>query len=245
MKATACILAFGAAIFLAAPAGGDWDETDPHKMHWPQMPDPFGWDVDVTWGWTLADDWECSQSGFVDDVHFWYSWLDDVPSPITQIHVSIHSNIPADPNDPGSFSMPGSLLWARDFFQGEFTTRLWADDGDQDFMMAGGDWIDDNHKNIYQCNITDIFDPFFQFENQIYWLDLSIMYADPSAHIGWKTCLSEDYFMDDAVYWDGNGWAEILDPLTSESLHMSFVITPEPTTLAFLAIGAVILLRRR
>ena len=23
----------------------DWDEGDDHKMHWPQLPDPQGWDV--------------------------------------------------------------------------------------------------------------------------------------------------------------------------------------------------------
>ena len=42
----------GTLILGAAPAAADWDPNgEPatnHKMHYPQYPDPSGWDVDFT-----------------------------------------------------------------------------------------------------------------------------------------------------------------------------------------------------
>jgi len=33
-------------LVVGAPVAlGHWDPCDPHKMHFPQMPDPCGWDV--------------------------------------------------------------------------------------------------------------------------------------------------------------------------------------------------------
>jgi hypothetical protein len=48
-----------------------WD----HKMHFPQLPDPTGWDVKAG---CLEDDWECSETGYVTDIHFWGSWHGDM-----------------------------------------------------------------------------------------------------------------------------------------------------------------------
>ncbi len=39
------VLAAIAALGLALPALADWDPSDGHKMHYPQLPDPVGWDV--------------------------------------------------------------------------------------------------------------------------------------------------------------------------------------------------------
>ncbi len=47
---------------------------DGHKMHFPQLPDEDGWDVNATQPQVLADDWTCSQTGWVKDIHFWGSW---------------------------------------------------------------------------------------------------------------------------------------------------------------------------
>ena len=33
-------------VIVAGSARADWDKGDDHKMHWPQLPDPNGWDVD-------------------------------------------------------------------------------------------------------------------------------------------------------------------------------------------------------
>jgi len=33
-------------LFANSIAFADWAPGDPHKMHFPQEPDPYGWDVD-------------------------------------------------------------------------------------------------------------------------------------------------------------------------------------------------------
>ncbi len=234
---------------LGGPALADWDEGDPYKMHYPQMPDPYGWDIDLTWANFAADDWRCTASGPVDGIHFWYSWERDVVGTIAAIGVTIYSDVPADPNDPASYSHPGEPLWSRQFMAGQFTTRLWSDDptDPQGFYDAGGGWIPNDHGQTWQCNIGNIEAPFFQQAGTIYWLGLTIWLQDPvGSHIGWKT--STDHFMDAAVFWrDSDGWIELypyFDP-QYESLDLAFVITPEPGTLWLLALGGALLLRRR
>ena len=85
---------------LATTAGADWDPGDPYKMHFPQEPDPQGWDVHFTTAsHVLADDFLCTSSGPILDIHFWYSWAQDLVSEIDTIHASIHEDIP-DPDGP-------------------------------------------------------------------------------------------------------------------------------------------------
>lgn len=237
MKRTGVFLA--AIGLLACVAAADWDPGDPYKMHFPQLPDPQGWDVNATAPKILADDWMCTETGPVTDVHFWGSWMHDFVGQITGIHLSIHANVP----DP-TFSRPGELLWQHDFVPGEWTERVYGT-GDQGWYNPNtGDWNRPDHELFYQYNIEDIPDPFFQEEGQIYWLDISVTVADPATMWGWKTSL--DHWEDDAVWSDlGGAWQPLEDPVTFESLDMAFVITPEPASIGLLAIGALALLRRR
>ena len=77
-------------IFAVAPTVlADWNEGDSYKMHYPQLPDPCGWDVCLEDQW-LADDFTCTESGAITDIHFWISWLDDVEGdPYTTWDISI------------------------------------------------------------------------------------------------------------------------------------------------------------
>ena len=54
--------------------GNMWRPGDRHKMHFPQLPDESGWDVRATRPVVLGDDWRCSETGWVKDIHFWGSW---------------------------------------------------------------------------------------------------------------------------------------------------------------------------
>jgi hypothetical protein len=204
------------------PGPCGWQSGDPHKMHFPQLPDPQGWDVDVTYANILADDWKCSATDPIEDIHFWYSWLGDKVGTITNIRASIWSNIPAD-GKPGSYSQPGKVLWERDFNPDQFQTCYWGS-GNQGFMM-GNEGRANDHKQIFQCNIVNVPEPYVQQQGRIYWLAISVLIRDPvGTHIGWKT--SKDHFEDDAVHGSPDGlWQEMRDPLTRQSLDLAFVIT--------------------
>ncbi|UCG59468.1 MAG: LamG domain-containing protein [Phycisphaerales bacterium] len=206
------------------PGDCDWQVGDPHKMHFPQLPDPDGWDMDITEPHVSADDWKCSETGPVTDIHFWYSWLGDRVGIIDNVHASIHAD-----DRSGSYSKPGELLWSRDFGPGEFNLCLYGE-GDQGFIQhvdaAGGGLLAhfNDHQNIYQCDIVGIPDPFVQREGNIYWLDISIKLRDRErTRIGWKT--SREHFEDFAVGDSpSGGWGVWVDP-AGNSLDLAFVIT--------------------
>ncbi len=99
----------------------DWE----HKMHFPQEPDPLGWDVNADYLYDgvsariLADDWMCSETGLIENVRFWGSWQGDNIGTITQFYLYIYSDVPAGVDAP--YSHPGSYLWGMNLFEGDFT----------------------------------------------------------------------------------------------------------------------------
>ena len=199
-------------------AVADWEVGDGHKMHFPQLPDPTGWDVDFH-DWLLGDDWRCSESGPITDIHFWISWFDDAVMDIPWIKVMIYSNFEGPP------STPGELLWSRTFDIDQFIIAgPW--NGDQGWLWPYGEFIEHNHFMYWQINIPDIDDPWPQEEGQIYWLVIGMPYYDPPAAVGWKT--SQDHFMDAAVWGGEASWEPITDPISGENIDFAFVITGEP-----------------
>jgi len=227
----------------------DWDPGDGYKMHYPQLPKPGGLDVEFVES-TLADDWLCTESGPVTDIHFWVSWMADQWRPIDLINVGIFSDILADPQDPTSYSMPGQPLWTRTFEPDRFTVRPMAPDF-QDWFDPSQQWPGnfglDDHDIWQQINIEPITDPFIQEAGTIYWLAVNI----PGPFVGWKESESE-HFNDDAVWWNeaDEAWIELRhpDPTLNYSLDLAFVITtPEPGAVALLLpfLGCMLLMRRR
>jgi len=240
-------------LVMATAARADWDDTMPFKMHYPQHPDPNGWDIDMT-NFVLADDWRCTQTGAVKDIHFWYSVQgDSSAAPIllphfSSVSVSIHDDVPED--GTGGFSIPGNLRWDRVFvdtevvFKGPFSgTQGW----DLPIPNPEGEVLcePEDHIWYWQVNITNIADPFIQQVDTIYWLDLQVQNLADGLQIGWKT--SQDHFQDYAVYQDtaGGEWSQIAVCTDDHLTDLAFVITPEPATIALLGFGAVGLLARR
>jgi hypothetical protein len=198
-------------------AVADWDPEDGHKMHFPQMPDPIGWDVNFH-DWFLADDWECSESGPVTDIHFWISWRHDEWVDLPYIKIDIYSN---NPVGPGGWSEPLDVLWSRTFTIDEFIMRG-PFDGEQGWLEPYGEFYLADHFTYYQINIVEIQDPFIQQEGEIYWLVIQMPFLYP-IEVGWKTSL--DIFMDNAVWgWPGE-WMPLFDPITQLPINFAFVIT--------------------
>ena len=243
-KVTTILMLSAVLMFVAGPAAADWFPGDGHKMHYPQLPDPFGWDVAFQpYGGStpLADDWECTQTGPVDDIHFWVSWEYDEIGYIDHIVASIYSNNPMGPN---GWSEPEDLLW-RQGFGGPEVNVIPYGDGQQGWYDPCTGFVNyPDHFQYFQVNIVDILDPFVQEEGDIYWLALEVF--TEFGNVGWKT--SQDHFMDDAVFkcQDTGVWVELRDPFTGESLDLAFVITPEPGTMSLLVLGGIgVLMRRR
>ena len=244
------ILVAGICMMSVVAVQADWNPGDPYKMHHPQLPDPNGWDVAFT-GNTLADDFQCSESGEITAVHFWVSWKDDAEdwNSITNIHLSFHSD---NPQGPEGWSQPDQLLWEGDFDPGQFVYRTYGDPSPQGwFDPLTGQYEEDNHNGTWQINITGIQNPFYQIKDEIYWLDIEIDQGDnpQGAEIGWKTTTSQDAWNDDSVYFDEqepNSWRELIDPVSQDSLDQAFVVVPEPSVIAMVvAIGGGLVFVRR
>ena len=257
----------GSAAF-ALPATADWNPGDPYKMHYPQLPDltPTGIDVlatkQGTWvlppqqpQWKiLADDWKCTETGPVTDIHFWLSfkeWNETSPPPGIN-NVSVQAQIWSNNPNPTAYSMPLAKLWEDNFTSAERTIRYYGLGNQGWFWPGSGTTIANDHTSFFQINIEDIVSPFPQVKDEIYWLVLRVPTTEDNVHQpGWKTANVSQYpppnlgqhFMDDGVY-QFNGWKEIV--IESESRDLSFVITtiPEPATAVLVASGLLMVLGR-
>jgi hypothetical protein len=228
MRSLALLAVIG---FVVAPALADWNPGDPYKMQFPQLPDPTGWDVNATFPNILADDWLCTETGPVSDIHLWVSTEGyDGPPPIEGIHLSIHANASGP-----AFSYPAGppALWSVDLPVPEG----WYD-------PATGQFNRPDHEVYYQVNVENLSSPFIQQAGTLYWLDVSWLTIPGSPPVGWKTSL--DHYQDAAVWglFPTIDWQPMFDPETGAQLDMAFVITPEPAGLALLGLGLLLAWRR-
>jgi hypothetical protein len=180
------------------------------SLKWDQPPDldNTGMDVNLSqYGVSdidgLADDFICTQSGPITDIHFWGSFLDDVvpPLPYQVFELTIYSDIPAGVYAP--WSMPGDILWRTYRGSGDYTVTQITDNNPEDYYWYIGNyfWIPDNHLNCYQYDFY--FPPesaFAQTEGIIYWLGIRDMTWDETYYFGWKTTPIEYRWNDDAVW---------------------------------------------
>jgi len=256
-------------IGFAPVAKADWNPGDPYKMHYPQLPDlsPNGLDVLATFGGyffnpaqgayvplgnkVLADDFLCTQSGPITDIHIWGSWLYNARDPNAKFHLSIHADNPVGTGGL-NYSTPGQTLWAMDLTPAH--QRLYAN-APENFFDPNTSTILGPDTEVWQYNFY--IDPVVAWSQQvgtIYWLDVQYLPSAPFTTnlFGWKTSI--EHFQDDAVFGDNilpgedpSSWSELLYP-TGQSRDLAFVITtPEPSSFALIGLGAAALLifRRR
>ncbi len=186
--------------FIAAEVTSTGTQWPDCKMHYPQEPDPIGWDVFAMYPSNpVADDFMCMETGYITDLHFWGSWYLDIMPPGGMppgFHISIYADIP-DPDGASGplYSEPGVKLWEQDVFSFITTPMPPSPQGwfePPDYFEPQG-----NHQQYFQYDIFFTAPYFLQHEGTIYWIEI-MPYPDPSGFWGWKT--SQNHFNDDAVY---------------------------------------------
>jgi len=254
LAALAMLVALAASANLAK---ADWKPGDPYK--WVQMPDlEAGMDVLATEPKILADDFQCTFTGPITDVHIWGSWLDDIVLDTVTFKLSIHSDVPAGA-DGTTYSYPGPELWSMVFQPGQYIANPWPTPPTTErFYDPNQGAVVGFDTQVWQYNFY--IDEPLAFVQQgtsanpvVYWLDVQAQTLTPSAQFGWKTTYQP--WNDDATWSDAPFgtepaiWNELIDQTTGTSLDMAFVITtiPEPGTAMLLGLGAAVLLitRRR
>lgn len=239
------VLCIAVVLAMAGPAMADWDVGDPYK--WLQSPDLTvnGIDVNATQqpqpptARKLADDFLCTSTELITDVHLWGSWKSDLlptnGAGQVSFRLSIYTDIPA--SGLGTYSKPGTLLWSRDFAPGQFQVRQWAaniDEGWYDPTL--NDYTFPGDHTAWQYNFyIPAADAFLQegttMAPKVYWLGVEAFVDDPAWQWGWKS--STTHWNDDATYIDPAGlWGELRYPQTSQlpgqSMDMAFVLTSVP-----------------
>lgn len=171
-----------------------------------QNPDPSIRGLDVLDSWLtntgpatlLADDFICTRTGPVTDIHVWGSWLNDLVDYWPTFWVGIWSDVPRSGNIP---SQPGQLLWWQQFSPGQYRASVQQKVPLEYFLdpNAPPHLLGQDHQ-IWKY---DFFPktPFRQLGSpqlpKVYWLSVVTKTA-PGRVFGWKT--TPDQYNDFAVY---------------------------------------------
>lgn len=192
--ATLCFLA----TIASAPAQVQCVETNGVKYL--QSPNLAGFDVSDSLGYVLADDFVCTNSGPITDIHIWGSWLSDVHGTITNFWLGIYSDVPAVTNPASGMvtpSHPGNLLWSNSFPQGQFSESELESSQEQFISPDSSSIIGPDSQVWYYCFYPQV--PFDQRGSTtapvIYWLAayaqgiFGAEIVNPPQY-GWKTTFS-------------------------------------------------------
>jgi len=153
--------------------------------------------------------------------------------------LSIHADIPAS-QSPTGFSMPGPVLWWRQFTPGQFTVRLWEGGLQEGWIEPPMSYEPLGDTQCWQYNfVIEPIEAFIQqgstVEPMVYWLDVQAQpYGATGAFFGWKTSLN--HWNDDATWAYGQEpygglWNELRypmgHPMAGQSTDLAFVITTQ------------------
>ncbi len=211
-------------------------------LKWQQLPDlgPTSmvvfaqWPPAVATGVVAANDFPCTVTGPITEIHVWGGWYQDyVPADLTFV-LSIHDNVPVARGGGGG---PGDLLWMREFSQVEFTAQPYANvlegfyDPSGDYYEPGTDTI--CWEYIFYVPAGEQFTQLGTVGSPItYWLDVQALPAE-EAYFGWKTTTLADQWSSMSFWTEGSEpaagpWAPLFYPggheLTGAPLDLAFAI---------------------
>ena len=192
-------------------------------VQWPQL---FGgYDVYDRTVIFLADDFPCTNTGPITDIHIWCSYAGDG---VTNhpIWLGIWSDVPAAGT---SFSHPGQLLWQQIFAPDQYQHYFWGCGDELYFSPGGSPFIYGPDSQVYYYVFSPT-NPFIQQGSPQhptnYWLSV---YCTDFTWFGWKS--TTDVHHDAAVYGSSaslpgtTNWGVVKDPFQGAPLDLAFMIT--------------------
>jgi hypothetical protein len=221
---------------LAVPAArAHWPNTNVTKFV--QLPNMSSVAVEASGPIWLADDFLCTNTGPVMDIHIWGSWLYDQVADVT-FTLSIWSDVPANP-PLNYYSHPGAMLWSDTFDWLEYEVLPAGSIPQEPFYYPDGG-LRGYDNQVWQYNFyLSAANPFTQTGSisapLVYWLAVSAASQPYTySYFGWKT--STSHFNDYAVYNSTpvgppvGPWQQVMPPM----LDLAFAITtsnscPAPT----------------
>jgi len=218
-----------------------------------QPPDltPTGMDVDASFdeggirpNLVLADDFLCTQTGPITEIHVFGSWFGDLlpqgSASAVRFVLSIHPDVPA--GELQTWSMPGPALWLMEFLPGTFEVRVHAGNIEEGWFTPPLEYLPVGDRVCYEYIFYLGPNAFIQQGTPespvIYWLDVQAWPTQQGTYFGWKTSMT--HWNDDAVYFIGMdeiglqlGWFEMrypdMHPYHPESIDLAFQIWGLPT----------------
>ena len=218
---SSALAAGGILLLFGASALADWPDNNTNVAKWIQWPDRSSRGYDILAGAQppgpagqtniiLADDFQCTRSGPITDIHLWASWLGVDASaviPPIPITLGIWTDVPGVTNAAGMTpSHPGRMLWSQSFAPYQYLVRpvasvpngetFWDPDPAPAGIILGSEFI------IWQYNFYPT-NPFVQEVGTTYWLSMTAgTVSQPGAAqplFGWKTTAT-NHWNDDAVF---------------------------------------------
>ncbi len=188
-----------------------------------------GVDWTACWGWVLADDFPCTNTGPITDIHLWGSWAGDWFNTNAVFVLGIWSDVPTNTSNP--YSHPGTNLWYQVYSNGQYT--ICGPTYAPEYVFSSTMNYTNRSTNLYYlCFNVDPTNPFTQrgtiYQKTNYWLSVTVQLAN--GLFGWKS--STNAYNDDAVgywgpaLWPTNGWNPISDKNgNSLKVNLAFKIT--------------------
>jgi len=223
------------------------------SIKWSQPPvtytpdDAFnGWDQYSMYGYQIAaDDWVCTTDNPVTDIHWWGSFIgwyhpQAPPQGMPQaFHIAIWTDVPANPNDPNSFSHPGRVIHEIICENYDWKFAGW----DFDPREVGGQMRMSPEPTFYFTQYLDPEEWFWQQPGEnIYWISIAAIY--PSGQVidypwGWKTRPRIDSPAPDDAVWISDPAAPVMGsqyvnggplfyPTPAQSWDLAFELTSVP-----------------